>query len=417
MGRVATLEARAQAVALHGLRDDDRGLALVLHRCLERGVDLLVVVATAAQAPNVGVGPGFDHLRGARVAAEEVLSNKRTRLGLIGLEVTVRGAVHQVPQGTVVVHLKQRVPFTAPDHFDDVPAGTAEITLELLNDLAVTAHRPIEALQVRVDDESEVVQVVVGRDVQSTTRLDFVHLTVTEEGPHVLVGGVFDAAVVQVAIQLGLVNRVNGPETHRHSGELPEPGHQTRVRVRAQATGVVGLLLTETLQLSFTQTALEESSGVHSRCGVALEEHLVATTGVVGAAEEVVFAHFIERRGRGVGRNVATDRNAGALGAVNHDGGIPANPTAVAAFEFLITGELRFVLRRNRVDVVGGGNHRHTQVQLFGALEQREHDFPAALVTSGRHHVVQRFSPLGGFGGIRIHRSKRIGVLIVDSHR
>ena len=52
VGRVAALEGRAEAVALDGVREDDRGLALVLHRGLVGGVDLPVVVAAAAQRPR-----------------------------------------------------------------------------------------------------------------------------------------------------------------------------------------------------------------------------------------------------------------------------------------------------------------------------------------------------------------------------
>src|SRR6266540_1158029 len=55
---------------------------------------------------------------------------------------------------------EQRVPVAAPDHLDDVPAGAAEGALQLLDDLAVAAHRPVEPLQVAVHDEDEVVELL-----------------------------------------------------------------------------------------------------------------------------------------------------------------------------------------------------------------------------------------------------------------
>ena len=52
----------------------------------------------------------------------------------------------------------ERVPIAAPDDLDDIPAGAAEDGFEFLNDLAVAANRAIEALQVAVDDEDEIVE-------------------------------------------------------------------------------------------------------------------------------------------------------------------------------------------------------------------------------------------------------------------
>ena len=74
------------------------------------------------------------------------------------------------------------------------------------------------------------------------------------------------------------------------------------------------------------QAALEERAGVDAGGGVALDEDLVAAGRVVGAAEEVVEADFVERSRRRVGRDVAADADAGALRAVHRDRGVPADP-------------------------------------------------------------------------------------------
>ena len=200
--------------------------------------------------------------------------------------------------------------------------------------------------------------------------LDLVHLAVAEERPDVAVGRILDAAVGEVAVGLRLVDRVDRAEAHRDGGELPELGHEMRVRVGGQAAARVRLLLAESVELVLAEPALEEGAGVHAGGGVALVEDLVAAAGVVLAAEEVVVADLVQRRRAGVGRDVAADADAGALCAVHHDRGVPAQPGAVAAFDLFVAGEVRLVLGRDRVDVVGGRNHRHAELQLLGALEQ-----------------------------------------------
>ena len=83
----------------------------------------------------------------------------------------------------------------APDHLDDVPAGAAEGRLELLDDLAVAADRTVEALQVAVDDEDQVVELLAGGQRERAEGLGLVALAVAEEAPHPALAGVVDAAV------------------------------------------------------------------------------------------------------------------------------------------------------------------------------------------------------------------------------
>ena len=122
--------------------------------------------------------------RGALVATEEVVADELAVLGAIRLEVAVRSRVHEVHERAVVVLREQLVPAAAPDDLDDVPAGAAEEALELLDDLAVAADRTVEALQVAVDDEDEVVESLVRGHLELAAALDLVHLAVAEERPH-----------------------------------------------------------------------------------------------------------------------------------------------------------------------------------------------------------------------------------------
>ena len=161
---------------------------------------------------------------GARVATEEVFPHIAAVVGLVGLEITVGGDVHQVHQRAVAIRLQQCIPFAAPDHLDDVPARAAEERLQLLDDFAVAANRAVEALQVAVDDEGQVVQRLQRGDMGQTAALRLVGFAVAQKRPHVLVGGVLDAPVVQVVVEPGLIDGVHRAQTHRHRRELPKSG-------------------------------------------------------------------------------------------------------------------------------------------------------------------------------------------------
>ncbi|SBS70958.1 Arginase/agmatinase/formimionoglutamate hydrolase, arginase family [uncultured Microbacterium sp.] len=417
VGRVAALEVVTETVALDRLGEDDGGLTLVLDGGVVRRVQLLIVQATAAElAPDVLVRPVLDHVGGALVATEEVVADELAVLGAVGLEVAVRRRVHEVHERAGAVDVEQLVPAATPDDLDDVPARAAEEALQLLDDLAVAADRAVEALEVAVDDERQVVQALVRGNLQLAAAFDLVHLAVAEERPNVRVGEVLDAAVRQVLVVHRLVDGVDRTETHRDSRELPVIRHQTRVRVGRDADGRLGLLLAEAVELVGGEPTLEEGPGVDAGGGVTLDEDLVAAAGVVQTPEEVVEAHFVQRgRGR-VGGDVPADADAGALRAVHREGGVPADPPAVAALQLLITGELGLVLGRDRVDVVRRRDLRHVELQLVRGLQEAQHDLAAAPGALGIHELLEGLPPLRRLVGIAVQRALRVRILIVDSH-
>ncbi len=402
VGGVAALEGGAELVALDGVGEDDRRLALVLHGGPVRRVDLAVVVAAAAQVPDLVVAEVLDHGLGARVASEEVLADERAGLGLEGLVVAVGRGVHEVHQRAVGVGGEQRVPLAAPHDLDDVPARAAEVGLELLDDLAVAADRAVEALEVAVDDEGEVVELGAGGELERSPRLDLVHLAVAEEGPHLLLRGVLDAAVVRVAVEHRLVDRVDRAQTHRHGRELPVVGHQTRVRVGRQAALGAGDLLAEAVELVGRQTAFHKGSGVHAGRGVALEEHLVAAAGVAPSPEEVVVAHFVEVRGRGVGGDVAADADARALGPVDGHRGVPAHVGADALLDLLVAGVVRLVFDRDGVDVVGARRRGDGDLPFAGVFEQPLYYIAGTSPPACVKEAVQGFQPFAGLLGVSV---------------
>jgi hypothetical protein len=189
VGDVLRLAGLAHAIALDGLGQDDGRLALVRHGGGVGGIHLVRIVAAAIQAPDVVVGPGGNHLQQFRVLAEEMLAHVGAVARLEGLVIAVDAFHHALLQQAGLVLRQQRIPVAAPDHLDHVPAGAAEVGFQFLDDLAVAAHRAVEALQVAVDDEDQVVEALAPGHADGAHRLRLVHLAVAHEGPDLAVVG------------------------------------------------------------------------------------------------------------------------------------------------------------------------------------------------------------------------------------
>ena len=154
VGRVAGLDLGAEPGALDRLGQDHRGRPLVGDGGGVGGVELAAVVAAPGQGEQgLVVGQVLDHRSRPGVGAEEVLPGVGPALHRVLLELAVEGGVHAVDQHAVDVGGQHVVPPGAPDDLDHVPARAPEHRLQLLDDLAVAPHRPVEALQVAVDDE------------------------------------------------------------------------------------------------------------------------------------------------------------------------------------------------------------------------------------------------------------------------
>ena len=225
---VLALTRLAHAVALDGAREDDGRLPLRFVGALVGVVDLRRIVAAEAQALQLVVGQVLDHVEQPRIGAEEVLAEVGTRLDGVFLVLAVDDLAHPLREQAVVILGEQRIPVAAPQHLDDVPAGAAEDRFELLDDLAVAAHRPVEPLQVAVDDPDQVVELLARGEADRAERLGLVGFAVAEERPHLAGGRLLQVAIFEVAIEARLVDRHDRAEAHRHRRELPEVGHQPR---------------------------------------------------------------------------------------------------------------------------------------------------------------------------------------------
>ena len=131
-------------------------------------------------------------------------------LHLVGLIFPVHRFLHALQEQAVLVAGEQRIPIGAPDHLDDVPAGSPEHGLQFLDDLAVAAHRTVQALEVAVHDEDQVVQVLPGREGDGAQGLGLVHFPVAHEGPDLAAGCIQQLPILQVAHETGLVDGHHG---------------------------------------------------------------------------------------------------------------------------------------------------------------------------------------------------------------
>src|SRR4030095_5182084 len=118
-----------------------------------------------------------------------MLANEGAVLRLERLVFAVDAFHHPAHEDALLVAREQRVPAGAPDDLDHVPSGAAELRFELLDDLAVAAHRTVEALQVAVDHEDQVVEVLARRHADRAHRLGLVHFAIAAETPDLASGG------------------------------------------------------------------------------------------------------------------------------------------------------------------------------------------------------------------------------------
>ena len=392
---VLTLARLAEAVALDRSREDDRRLAAVLHGRAVRVVDLLRVVSADAHLAQVVVRQMPHHVEQARILAPEVLAQVRTVLDDVALVLAVDDLAHAAHERALGILREERIPVRAPQTLDDVPARAAEHGLELLDDLAVAAHRAVQPLQVAVDDEDQVVELLARGERDRSERFRLVGLAVAEERPDLLIGRRLEAAVLEVPRVPRLVNRHERPEAHRDRWELPELGHEPRVRVRRQPAARAQFV-PEVVQMRLVEPSLEERPRVDPRRGVALVVHDVRVAAGVLAAEEMIEADLVERRRRRVGRDVAADAVRLAVRANDHRERVPPHEALDAALDLTVAGVRHFLGRRNRIDVGRRGRERLFDAGLARSRAQRiEQPHDAGFVALAQH-VVERFQPFAG---------------------
>jgi hypothetical protein len=360
------------------------------------------VVAAAIQAPDVVVRQIAHHLERLRILAEEMFACVRAAERLARLVFAVDSFHHQLAQHAVGVACEQRIPVAAPDDLDRVPAGAAEHAFEFLDDLAVTAHRTVEALQIAIYYKNQIIQFFASGQRDRAERFGLVGFAVADETPHLAVGRRNQPAVFQVLPEMRLIDRLQRTQAHRHGRHLPVVRHQPRMRIRGETTAFAGDFHAEQIHLVFGDAPFEKRARVDARARMALVENQVAGVAVARRAPEMIEADVVERRARGKARDMAAEFAGLAVRAHDHRHRIPADQAADAPFHGRIAGHLGFQMRRNRVDVFGGRRKRQvaagTARRIDHALEQVMRAFRAV----GVDDCAERIGPLARFGRVEV---------------
>ncbi len=366
------------------------------------------VVPPAPESVDLGFAHVGDQLLDLRIAAEEVFDVVGAVVGAERLVLAVDRAAERAQEDVLRVAREEGVPLAAPQHLDHAPAGAAEKRFEFLDDLAVATHRPIEALQVAIDDERDVVELFARRQRQSGNGLRLVHLAVAEDAPDVPVGRPGQAARLQVAHESRLVDRVQGPEAHRAGRKLPEIRHQPRMRIAAKPLAADFLAVVG--QPLFAQAPFEESPRVDARRGMRLEVDEIAALPVGAAAKEVVEPDFEDLRRRGVAGDVSAELAVRLVRAHDHRQRVPSHDRR----ETLLDGEIAriraLVLDRHGIAIGGKRLLVRRDADLLRTGEQPLDQEQGARRPGGGDDRLERLDPFIGLQriGVRRRRAKVI---------
>ena len=256
------------------------------------GVDLDRVVTTAPEPVDIFVRQMRHDRLQLGILVEKMLAIEAAVGSGVGLKLAVDGFVQSFQDDAFGIAREQWVPVRAPQHLDDVPAGARVQPLQLLDDRTVAAHRPIQPLQIAIDDEDEIVETFARRERKPGDGLRFVHLAVAHEAPYLARGRLQNAAIGEVAHEARLVDRVQRAEPHRTRRELPETRHQPWVTVGRQslACGFTPVIR----QIFLGKPPFQKSARIDARRGMRLEVHRIT---VRASAEKMVVSHFEQVRG------------------------------------------------------------------------------------------------------------------------
>ena len=358
------------------------------------------------EAPDVVVAHVGDHLLELGVLPEEVLPGIAAALGLEVLVLAVDRLLHAPAEQPLGVAHQEGVPVRAPDHLDDVPAGPAERRLQLLDDLAVAPHRAVEALEVAVDDEDEVVELLPRGEGDRPERLGLVHLPVAGEAPHLAPLGAQQPAVVEVAHEPGVVDRLDGSETHRHGGELPERGHEPRVGIGREPASV--RLLAEAVEILLLEPALEERAGVDPGRRMALDVDEVPAVLRGRGVPEMVEPDLVQGGGGGEARDVAPELGALPVRLHHHRHRVPAHQRADAPFDRRVAGGVALPRLRYGVEVGGVGRVGEVRAGAAGLRDEVLDEEVGARDPVALQHRLERLQPLLGLRRIDVVTGLRL---------
>ena len=218
-----------------------------------------------------------------------------------------------------------------------MPVRTPKRPLQFLDDLAVAAHRAVEALQVAVHHQHQIVELLPGSGVDAAEHFRLVGFPVADEVPNLAAVLGFQAAALQILGEPRLIDGARRGKAHAGVRHLPKVWHAARMRIGAQPP-FGGDLAAKVPKPRFAQPPFQEGAGIHPGRRVRLHMHLIAAVFRPRGAEDVVEAHLHHRRGGEVGGDVAADARTGIVCLQHHRHGVPAQDVLDAGFHLHAAG-------------------------------------------------------------------------------
>ncbi len=207
-------------------------------------------------------------------------------------------------------------------------------------------------------------------------------------------------AVLLVPHHVGLVDRLDRAQSHRHGRELPVIGHQPGVRIGGKATTVY--FTAEIVELLLAEAALQIGARVHPGRTVTLEKHQVTTRILAVAAKEIIEAHVIERGTGQKGRDMSAEPLVIIIGAHHHRQRVPANQRAYAALDEQIARHAVFGFGRNGVAIRSGDCRRHLHAAIGCPIDEALEQVGGTPLASIVRYRIERIEPLSCFRRIDI---------------
>src|SRR5450631_2555629 len=121
--------------------------------------------------------------------------------------------MHPLDEQTAGIAGEKVIPTRAPNYLDHVPSSAQERRFQLLDDVAISANRAIQALQVAVHHEDQVVEPLARTQRDGAQRFGLVGFAVTQERPYFAAGRRNDAAILQIAHEASLIDRRDRAES------------------------------------------------------------------------------------------------------------------------------------------------------------------------------------------------------------
>ena len=156
------------------------------------------------------------------------------------------------------------------------------------------------------------------------------------------------------AHEAGVVNRADGPQTHGAGGELPEVGHQPRVRVAREAACAFAWgfeFLAVQRQVLRAQAAFQKCACIHPGRAVGLKEDQVTQLPIGATPEKMVEADLEQVSRAGIAGDVAAQFAIGPVRARHHGQRIPAHQRRELFLNRQVAGKGLLLVNRHGVDI------------------------------------------------------------------